>query len=58
MLKDLDHDEGVIIIVKNSKKRIFVNKNILQQYVEQFNSIDYNKIRYFNKLDLLINEIK
>lgn len=58
VLKDLDYDEGVRIIQKKSKEKIFINKNILHQYVVQYSTNDYNKIKYFDKLDLLIQTIK
>lgn len=58
VLKDLDYDEGVRITLKKPKEKIFINKNILHQYVVQYSTNDYNKIKYFDKLDSLIHTIK
>ena len=56
-LKDLDYDEGIKITCTNSEK-VFINKNILEQYVVQYLSTLNNEIRYYDKLEQVLENVK
>lgn len=57
-LRDLDYDEGIKISVNSTNEKIFINKNILDQYVVEFTGTESNEIRYYDNLQGVINDMK
>jgi hypothetical protein len=57
-LRDLDYDEGIKISVDSTNEKIFINKNILDQYVVEFTGTESNEIRYYDNLHLVIDDVK
>ncbi len=57
-LRDLDYDEGIKISVDSTNEKIFINKNILDQYVVEFTGTESNEIRYYDNLHLVIYDVK
>jgi len=57
-LRDLDYDEGIKISVDSTNERIFINKNILDQYVVEFTGTESNEIKYYDNLNEVIDDVK
>ena len=57
-LRDLDYDEGIKISVDSTNEKIFINKNILDQYVVEFTGTESNEIRYYDNMQEVINDMK
>jgi hypothetical protein len=57
-LRDLDYDEGIKISIDSTNEKIFINKNILDQYVIEFSGTESNEIRYYDNLQQVINDVK
>ncbi|HLN35918.1 MAG TPA: hypothetical protein VK250_11640 [Nitrososphaeraceae archaeon] len=57
-LRDLDYDEGIKISVDSTNEKIFINKNILDQYVVEFTGTESNEIKYYDNLNEVIDDVK
>jgi len=57
-LRDLDYDEGIKISVDSTNEKIFINKNILDQYVIEFTGTESNEIKYYDNLNEVIDDVK
>ena len=57
-LRDLDYDEGIKISVNSTNEKIFINKNILDQYVVEFTGTESNEIKYYDNLNEVIDDVK
>ena len=57
-LRDLDYDEGIKISVDSTNEKIFINKNILDQYVIEFAGTESNEIKYYDNLNEVIDDVK